>query len=897
MTTDFSNNIYAACTSVIYFIAPNGSKSVYADLTSVNSGSTILGIAFDSSGNLFCCCQNNYIYKVDTSLNVTAYCLLDGSVNPNMTAPTGITVGSDDTLYVTCNMQTGLLVGISNSGLTVTIISSQMSYPTDVKIGIDGNFYVTLRYNHMIIKVTPGGLTTVFVGSNIAGYQDGVGSTALFNEPCSLTVDAVGNFFVLEQGNSCVRKILADGSAVSTYASASYDTSFFNTNLNFIVMCYNSVIYFSEYDAIVRVLAADQVPVLIPTISYVGSSYGTTFAGNYVNNNGFSDGLPSLPSLPSLLSLLLLPSFPLGVPYVTVLAGSLNSAIGLVDGQGLDARFGTAVNGSALDSFGNLYVSDFNNNVIRRIGPTGVVSFVAGLTTSSTSIDGLGRAASFTGLGSMILDSVGNLIVIDTNLLRKVDLNVLYGNVTTLFTNEADINGLTLLNDGSVLIFDASGNFVQVLIIGHGSVVTATSAVDYSGIQNMVVGPDGYVYACDYTNHCIYRISPISGGSITISVYAGTYSTSGWTDGSLSAALFNGPYALDFSSAGDLYVTEVGNSTVRKLSAIGIVSTYAGNGNSTLVNGPLLGASFLLPIALSIDPLTNDMFVGSVNACVRKIVRNPGVTSFISGLVPGPIAKDISGNLYVATATSIYVSDAFDSTLFVGGGSGDGTGAAAGFTNILGMVTDSNDNLWVTDGSLVRSVTMSGIVSTYLSVPGSVFSGIAVSPDTLTLYVTDTGQNINSVVGGEATAHHVLPIGCVTGSMVLGYDGNLYISDVANDVVYQFSISYSLLATYGYSGYSGLYDGLYAYFNSPVGLANDNYGNIIVADVGNNVIRKITIATGVVSTVVGNHSSGNVVGNLLTARFNHPSYVFVDTAGTLFISDVTNSGVKSITLF
>ena len=227
-------------------------------------------------------------------------------------------------------------------------------------------------------------------------------------------------------------------------------------------------------------------------------------------------------------------------PYsFTTLAGI---APGSADGTGRAARFDHP-SGVAVDSAGYVYVADTENNTIRRITPSGVVSTFAGLAGSRGSADGAGNIARFAGPSGVAVDSAGNVYVADreNHTIRKITPS---GVVSTL----AGLAGSFGSNDGT------------------------GSAARFSFPTGVAVDSAGNVYVADYGNDTIRKITP----SAVVSTLAGLAGNPGSVDGTGSAARFFQPCGVAVDSAGNVYVADTFNSTIRKITPAGVVSTLAG---------------------------------------------------------------------------------------------------------------------------------------------------------------------------------------------------------------------------------------------------------------------------------------------------------------------------------
>ena len=340
----------------------------------------------------------------------------------------------------------------------------------------------------------------------------------------------------------------------------------------------------------------------------------------------------TLPWLPVLAGL----AGPLGAqtdyatPYTfSVLAGDPGVA-GSSDGTGTAAQFDQPY-GLAIDSSGNLYVADRKNQTIRKVTSGGVVTTIAGTPLSVGSTNGTGSAALFNEPSGVAVDSSGNLYVADTSndVIRKVTSA---GVVTTLVgtagsPGSTDGTGSSaLLNEPYSIAIDSSGN----------------------------------LYVADLGNQVIRKVT--SGG--VSSTFVGTAGTSGFANGTGSAAQFRDPTSIVIDSSGNLYVADSGNNAIRKITSGGVVTTLAGSGVAGSADGTGAGASFHSPRGIAIDSNGNLYVADSQNSTIRKVTAagvvttlagTPGSFSSASGTgaaalfdTPVGIAVDGSGHVYVS---------------------------------------------------------------------------------------------------------------------------------------------------------------------------------------------------------------------------------------------------------
>ena len=494
-----------------------------------------------------------------------------------------------------------------------------------------------------------------------------------------------------------------------------------------------------------------------------------------------------------------LPTQPIGL--VTTLAGS--GLAGSVDGYatGIGASFHGPV-GVAVDASGNVYVADSGSNKIRKLSPAGVVTTLAG-SGDRGSIDGTGTAASFYDPTGVAVDSAGNVYVADSgnNKIRKVSPA---GVVTTLA---------------------GSG--------GWGSTDGTGTAASFSFPTGVAVDFSGNVYVAGDQDYKIRKVSPT--GVVTTLAGNGSW---GSTDGTGTAASFDYPYGVAVDSSGNVYVADLDNYKIRKVSPGGVVTTLAGNGSWGSADGTGTAASFTYPYGVAVDSSGNVYVADSYNNKIRKVSSDGVVTTF-------------AGNGWV--------------------GSTDGPGTAAGFNHPTGVAVDSAGNVYVADSwnNEIRKVSSTGVVTTVAG------------------YV---GSSIPGVDGVGRLARFNAP-----GDVAVDASGNVYVADSSNNKIRKVD-SAGMVTTLAGSGSTGSTDGTgtAASFNNPTGLAVDGSGNIYVTDSDNNLIRKVT-SDGVVTTLAGSSSQGSTDGTGTAASFHWPTGPAVDAAGNVYVADQLNQKIRKVT--
>ncbi len=258
----------------------------------------------------------------------------------------------------------------------------------------------------------------------------------------------------------------------------------------------------------------------------------------------------------------------------------------------------------------------------------------------------------------------------------------------------------------------------------------SASVATFNQLGGIVARPDGSLVVSDARNNLLRNISPT--GDVTTFAGGGPF---GSVDGNGVAASFQNLEGLALAANGDIYVADVDGHRIRRVTPAGDVSTIAGNGVSTSVDGNGTSATFNNPTGVAANSNGDLYVVEKVGNVVRKITPSGDVSTLAgsssSGFTDGNgsaaafrsptgVAVDTSGNLYVADSANHSIrkiTPAGNVTTLAGSsasGTTDGVGAMATFATPMGVTIGRDGNLFVVDNasSQVRMVTPSGVVST-----------------------------------------------------------------------------------------------------------------------------------------------------------------------------------------
>lgn len=578
---------------------------------------------------------------------------------------------------------------------------------------------------------------------------------------------------------------------------------------------------------------------------------------------------------------------------VTTLAGK-SGVYGSADGTGAAAGFSRP---SGITSDGTyLYITDSGNHTIRKLNiATGAVSTLAGSVENIGTRDGVGSEASFRFPYGIVNDG-NHLYVTDSSdyAIRKIVIAT--GEVTTLAGapnmagGSADGIGSAarfyrpqgIASDGvNLYVCDSGNRMIRKIVIATGQVSTLLSDITNGPYIDGFVDPVGIavkndaLYVTDSYTSSVYRVTIATAEK---SLLAGSGNAAwGSSDGIGTAARFYQPLGIA-SDGNNIYVTDTGNNTIRKIGVDrGGVTTLAGS-----------SASYL-----SSQHITTDgtyLYTANFNLIQKRAIATGLATDMVQ-LEPGMVANQIgwvgSGHPFIGGITTdgidLYVSDTGTRTIrkvalatgvitTLAGAADepaivDGKGVAARFSNPQAITTDGTHLYVVDEGAIRKIVIATGAVTTLVGdgTPGSVDG-----------------------VGAAAR---------IGSSMGITTDGtNLYVADYQASTIRKVVIASRTVTTLaGRSGIVGNVDGigLAASFDTPAGITTDGT-NLYISDVESHLIRKLVIATGAVTTIAGSaYVYGTKDGLGVAATLHDPVGVVTDGVD-LYIADSLNYALRKI---
>ena len=603
------------------------------------------GIAVDSAGNLyFSDFLHQVVRKVSASGTITTVAgngtwgdSGDGAAaaSAQLAMPEGLAVDASGNLYI-ADVANNRVRMVSAGGIISTVAGNgspgysgdggkatgaRLFGPAGVAVDSAGDLYIADASNNRLREVAAGGTINTVAGSGVGGYSgDGGAATAgQFEDPCGVAVDGSGNLYVMDCGNARIRQVTAGimtttvggatgdgGLGVFGFFSQPYGVARDNAGNTYVADAGNNR---------VRKVAADG------TVSTVAGTGITGYSGDGGPAANAQLNAPQGVALDASGNLYIADTGNLrirkmdGSGNITTVAGSGTSGY-LGDGStATNAQIGSAY-GLALDAAGNLYFSDIDHHVVRKVTAAGTIATVAGNGTSGYSGDGKAAAgAQLNGPRGVAVDAAGNLYIADydNNRVRKVSaagiVTTLAGTGTSGSTGDGGPAAIAELFNPAGVAVDASGN---LYIADRGN--SRIRMVSSSSVITTVAGNGNYVYTGD--------------GGLAVQ------------------AALNFPSAVAVDSAGNVAVVDQGNDAVRLVTPSFSVpvftiqsahrsafapgqtgATYTltvSNGSDAAPTNGTVTVTELLPAGLTLASMAGSGWTCAAPTCTRSDALNGG---------------------------------------------------------------------------------------------------------------------------------------------------------------------------------------------------------------------------------------------------------------------------------
>ena len=597
--------------------------------------------------------QNSVTYPYAISTVAGAYQLGNGGLATAalLDLPAAVAIDKNNNMWIADGVGHGIRKVTPDGNINAIYPYSAV----DMKQDAAGNLYIVDGIS-AAFRISPSGALTQIAGGSNPGLS-GVATTIQLQSPSGIAVDSTGNVYIADTYNCVIRKVTTDGNLTTIAGTGICDFAGDGGQAT------SARLYYPMS------LAIDSAGTI-----YEGEEYGVRKIQNGV---------------------------------ISTVVG-LGTAI--VDGPASTSGVGSVV-GLALDSAGNLYVADGDNNRVRVVTSTSNglnIKTIAGTGAIGSSGDG-GPAISalLFNPSNLTFDAAGNLYIVDqdNSKIRKYDT---HNNISTI----------------------AGGNHFG------GDNGPATAAQIHLP-EHVIADSSGNLYIADSINNRIRRVDP--SGNITTIAGRGpcTYSGDG---GKATAATLCVPQQMALDASGNLYVADKYNYVVRRINlSSGIISTFAGNGIFGDIgdNGPAASAELGLPVGIAFDSKGNLYVSDEDNNRVRKVAAGTGVITTYAGteqygfkgdgglataaqlFFPGQLAVDGSDNLFIIDQYNYRVRKVSSGgviTTVAGLSKCCGTGANAANTYIdmaTGIAADAAGNVYVSTPffSTISKITPAGTIS------------------------------------------------------------------------------------------------------------------------------------------------------------------------------------------
>ena len=527
----------------------------------------------------------------------------------------------------------------------------------------------------------------------------------------------------------------------------------------------------------------------------------------------------------------------------------------------------------AVNSAGDLFIADENNNAVRRVdGKTGIITTFAG--TGKAGVSGDGGPAGAADLGvpdGVALDAAGNLFIAQDDPWRVVRrVNGATGVITTVpGTDLSEPEGIAVDAAGTLFISDSGASQVLKVDATTGA-VTIVSGTSRDGYQfgfsgnggparaahlfnptGVAVDAAGNVFIADSRNNQIRKVDAATG---VITTVAGTEPGVARGDGGpATAATLDQPAGIVSTAAGDLLIADTGDNVVRRVDGkTGVITTVAGRGaaGQTGDGGPAIAAQLTGPEGLAVDAVGDLFIADTANRVIRRVDAKTEVITTVAG-------------------TGVF-----------GGFGGDGGAATeADLNRPTGVAVDAAGDLFIADAGIGRVRRVDAKTGVITTVAGNGTAGFA----------------------GDGSPATAAELGDPEG-LAVDAAGDLFIADAGMNRVRRVDAKTGVITTVAGNGVRGSAgDGgpaTAAGLAGPKGITLDPAGDLFIADAGNYRVRRVDAKTGVITTVAGGGTNGygEEGGSSTAAGLSAPSGVAMTPGGDLVIADSGYNAIRKVSL-
>lgn len=749
--------------------------------------------------------------------------------------------------------------------------AARMSRPTRLAFDRSGNLYFADSDNNQVRRVTPDGVISTVAGNGDPAFRGdgGPARQASLNFPIGVAIDAAGDLYICDNGNARIRKVVLATGIVTTVAGNGLSVSgpdgglALDTPLNnaqAIDLDAAGNIYIAELGAhrLRRVTVSDGK---IETLAGTGTP-GFSGDGGAAKSAALSS--PNHVFIDRAGNLLITDAGNNRIRLLTVADGQIRTVAG--NGQRGYSGDGGVATAAALatpaaaiaDEAGNIYLADRGNHRVRRVAAaTGIITTVAGNGEIGYGGDGLAAAASPLNFPTgLALDPAGALHLADreNRRLRRI-VEAADDTTSPVVTISSPAAATLTVTSGNLRLTGTAGDNRQLVTLrwfnDRGGMGMASGLENWR-IDQLTLQPGVNrirVTAWDARgNSGSASLTVTLEVAATIRTLAGDGQRGDQGDGETgTAARLYEPAALALDRAGNLYLADSGNNRIRRIAPNGVITAYAGNGiiGARGDGGAALAASLNGPHGLALDSKGNLYIADTYNHRIRRVTPAGIITTVAGNGLDGGLGDDGP-----ATAASLYLP--------------------------FGVAVDGADNLIIADTGNLRLRRVDAVTGMITTIAGN-------------------GRYGSDGDGRPAReASFKSPYGVTIDSL-----GAIYVVDGDDHRVRRIDQAGIISAYAGTGVRGGGGDGqpaTEAQLNYPSFISTDRDGNLFIADFGNHRVRRVAVADGRISTVIGTGAAGAGMDGVdpLSTTLAYPNDVAVDSQGRLLVVDSANHRVRQV---
>lgn len=578
-----------------------------------------------------------------------------------------------------------------------------------------------------------------------------------------------------------------------------------------------------------------------------------------------------------------------------------------------------------LDSLNNIYFSDQSRRFRKIDAVTGIISTIAGNGFSTNISNGGGIFTAGISANSFCFDKNQNLIYSGDNQYAVREINNLNNTIEPLVgkgIGSSGDNGTALnatLNNPNGVCVDDSGNLYIAERYGHrirkvNAFTRIISTIAGNGLQGfsgdsssatlaklnspnaICVAKNGDVYISDCNNHRIRKINIVTG---TISTVAGTGTAGFGGDDSLAInAQLNNPVDIKLDTSNNLYIVDQGNNRIRKLNLVsGVITTICGTSTKAFGGDNILATLSQLnqPAGLCSDKYGNIYIADNSNHRIRKVDKNSGIITTVAGNGIKGYAGDgnLAINAQLSSPYSVNIDTAFN--MFIAEVGNNCIRKVNLNNGIISTIAGNGIAGFSGDGGNASTAQLNGPINVFINKNNDLYIADKLNHrirkiDAISNMITTIAGNGNAGFSGDSNNALLAQINNPT-SVIVDSIGNFYFSDLGNSRIRMVKKSNNIISTIagtgvdGYSGDNGLAVNAQVY--GVASLVQNEAGNILLTEFTNSRIRKINMASGIITTIagIGKQNFSGDSGQAIYAGLGTPYGTCLDPEGNIYFSD------------